>query len=75
MKFTIGTSEEQYLQLFNEPVGTVFEVEQSDYETVMRRITEYLPMGKIFEVFPINPGTSLYVETGPGFCVVTKNNL
>lgn len=63
---------EAYTPLYALVPGTVFKVE-SDYETVMERITEYAPKNKSFEVFPITPGTSLFTTYGPNHCVVTKN--
>lgn len=61
-----------YAPLYNLAVGSVFNI-SSDYETVMERIVEYAPQGKDFEVFPITPGTSLFITYGPNHCVVTKN--
>lgn len=63
---------EAYAPLYNLSVGTVFKIE-SDYETVMERIVEYTPKNKVFEVFPITPGTSLFITYGPSHCVVTTS--
>lgn len=60
---------ELYNEVFQLEVGQVFKVE-SDYETVMRRIHEYSNSGT-FEVYPIAPGTDLYIMYGPDHCVVT----
>ena len=70
--FTENTPKEQYEELYKLEMGQVFKI-QSDYETVMRRIEEYMPDGLVFKVFPINPGTSLYTMYGPDHCVVTDN--
>lgn len=70
--FTEDSPQEQYLELYKLPKGSVFKV-KSDYETVMRRIEEYKPESLIFEVFPINPGTSLYTMYGPDHCVVVES--
>lgn len=69
--FTEATPKEQYDELFKLDVGQVFKI-ASDYETVMARIEEYTPENLTFEVFPINPGTSLYTLYGPDHCVVTN---
>lgn len=69
--FTENSPKEQYEELFNLEVGSVFKI-QSDYETVMRRIEEYKPTDLTFEVFPITPGTSLYTINGPDHLVVTQ---
>lgn len=72
--FTENTPYEQYLKLYALQVGDVFKI-QSDYETVMQRIEDYKPTNIVFEVFPINPGTSLFTIYGPDHCVVTNNHL
>ena len=61
--------EEDYKQLYELNVGDVFKI-ADDYEAVMLRIEHYTPENLIFEVFPINPGTSLYTMYGPDHCVV-----
>lgn len=66
-----GTSpKEQYEKLYAFGVGEIFMIED-DYETVLRRIDEYMPKGLDFRVFPITPGTSLYTMYGPDHCIVT----
>lgn len=70
--FTEDTPKEQYEELYKLEMGQVFKI-QSDYETVMRRIEEYMPEGLVFKVFPINPGTALYTMYGPDHCVITDN--
>lgn len=70
--FTENTSKEQYEELYKLNMGDVFKIE-SDYETVMRRIEEYMPENLVFKVFPINPGTSLYTMYGPDHCVITDS--
>lgn len=70
--FTGDTPKEQYDLLYKLNMGDVFKI-QSDYETVMRRIEEYMPDGLVFKVFPINPGTALYTMYGSDHCVVTDN--
>lgn len=75
LSFNENTPREIYEELFGSEEGTVFGVEESDYETVMQRIEEYKPEGSDFEVFPINPGTQLYSTYGAGHCVVVKNTL
>lgn len=72
--FTEKTPKEQYMELYKLSVGSVFKV-QSDYETVMQRIEDYKPNGGTFEVFPINPGTSLFTMYGASHCVVVENQL
>lgn len=69
LTFTENTPKEQYDELYKLNVGDVFKI-QSDYETVMRRIEEYKPQNLTFEVFPINPGTSLYTMYGSDHSVV-----
>ena len=63
------SSKGDYEEVFSLEVGDVFKV--SDYETVMRRMDEYLPKGLKFEVTPITPGTSLYTIYGCDHVVVT----
>lgn len=70
--FTESSPKEQYEELYKLDMGSVFKV-QSDYETVMRRIEDYKPQNLSFKVFPINPGTDLYIMYGPDHCVVTDN--
>ena len=70
--FTEDSPKEQYEELYTLKKGDIFKV-QSDYETVMRRIEEYKPLGVRFEVFPITPGTSLYTLYGPDHCIVTES--
>lgn len=73
--FTEESPKEQYMALFTSlGEGDVFKI-QSDYETVMRRIEEYKPKDIIFEVFPINPGTSLFTLYGADHCVVTRKKI
>lgn len=67
-----SSPKEKYDELFKLPLGGIFKIE-SDYETVMLRITEYKPDNISFKVFPINPGTDLYTMYGPDHCVVTDN--
>jgi len=67
----IKSPTEDYLALFDEPVGTVLRVD--NFETVMRRIEENIPEGKTFELTSINPGTQLYTMYGCGHCIVTAN--
>lgn len=69
---TENSLEEQYKELYKLQMGDVFKIE-SGYETVMRRIEDYLPKGQIFKVFPITPGTDLFILYGPDHCVVTNN--
>lgn len=67
---------EQYDLLYKLDVGQVFKIHpESNYETVMRRIEEFTPSDRDFEVFPINPGTSLYTMYGPSHSVVVLNKL
>lgn len=75
LTFDKTTGQSRYNRLFTLEVGQVFRVEESDYETVMERIREYLPENRSFEVFPITPGTDLYTMHGPSHCVVVKNEL
>ena len=72
--FTESTPKEQYEKLYNLEIGQVFKI-QSGYETVMRRIEDYMPHNRVFKVFPINPGTSLYTIYGPCHCVITDNRV
>lgn len=72
--FNGDTPQSQYEELYAQPVGTVFKIE-SDYETVMRRIEEYKPSNRKFEVFPINPGTDLFTINGADHSVITENEL
>lgn len=69
-----SSRQEHYEELFKLNVGDVFMI-RSDYETVMERIEHYKPTTIIFEVFPINPGTSLYTVYGPDHCIVTDKRL
>lgn len=64
-----------YEELFKQKIGYVFKVEDADYETVMERMTEYLPNPDDFEVFPITPGTDLYSMYGASHCVIIHNGL
>lgn len=72
--FTENSPQEQYEELYKLEMGQVFKI-QSGYETVMRRIKEYMPEGIVFKVFPINPGTALYTMYGPDHCIVTDNRM
>lgn len=72
--FTESSPKEQYDALYKLNVGDVFKI-QSDYETVMRRIIEYKPKDLVFEVYPITPGTSLYILYGPDHCVITRKHI
>lgn len=65
---------EKYAELYTLAEGDVFKVE-GNYETVMRRITDYKEPNRAFEVFPINPGTDKYTLVGPDHCMVVKNQL
>lgn len=65
-----NSSEMDYMRLFLLKKGDVFKI-SSGYETVMMRIAEHKPENLVFEVFPINPGTSLYTMYGPDHLVVT----
>lgn len=64
---------EKYEELFKLPKGDVIKV--TDYETVMQRIETYKPKSGNFEVFPINPGTSLYTLYGCDHVVITENTI
>lgn len=70
LSFTEDTPREQYDELYKLEIGDVFKI-ASDYETVMRRIEEYKPENLVFKVFPINPGTDLFILYGPDHNVVT----
>lgn len=72
--FNENTEKVVYDELYTLPVGTVFKIE-ADYETVMRRIEEYKPSNRKFEVFPINPGTDLFTINGADHSVITENEL
>lgn len=72
--FTENTPKEQYDELYKLDMGQVFKI-ASDYETVMRRIEEYMPDNLVFKVFPINPGTDLFTIYGPDHCVITDNRM
>jgi hypothetical protein len=72
--FTEDSPKEQYDELYKLDMGDVFKI-ASDYETVMRRIEEYMPENLVFKVFPINPGTDLYTMYGPDHSVVTDNRM
>ena len=63
---------EQYAELYAMPVGGIIEI-VGDYETVLRRITDNIPAGKRFEVFPINAGTPLFVMYGCNHLIITVN--
>ena len=70
-----NSPKEAYNFLYQEDVDYVFEV-SSGYETVMRRIQEYKPENiSVFEVFPITPGTSLFIMYGPNHCVITDKTV
>lgn len=64
---------EKYEELFKLPKGDIVKV--TDYETVMQRIETYKPKNGNFEVFPINPGTSLYTLYGCDHVVITENTI
>lgn len=70
---TENSSEEQYQELYKLSQGDVFKTEGS-YETIMRRLHEFLPENKIFKTFPITPGTSLFTIYGPLHCVVVESS-
>ena len=65
---------EKYEELYTLGEGSIFNVE-GNYETVMRRITDYKEPNRTFAVFPINPGTDQYTLVGPDHCMVVKNQL
>lgn len=71
--FNATTPKEQYEELYTLQVGDVFKIE-SDYETVMQRIIDYMPEGLSFEAYPINPGTKLFTTYGPDHAVVIRAN-
>ena len=71
--FDKNTGRQEYEKLYDKSVGTVFSVAPDDYETVMVRIQEYKPTGKIFMVMPVMPGTTLFTTYGCDHCVVTIN--
>ena len=73
LEFDENTPREQYEELFKLKAGELFKVEASAYETVMERIEEAKPVGREFEVFPVNPGTETYAMVGPDHLVITKN--
>lgn len=69
---TPESTEEEYIELYLEKVGTIFKIE-GDYETVIRRIQDYKPEPiTFFEVTPVNPGTNLYTMYGANHLVVTE---
>ena len=68
-----SSTKEDYDKLFTLTIGSVVKV--LDYETVMRRMGEYLPKGLKFEVIPITPGTSLYTIYGCDHVVVTLKEI
>lgn len=68
------STSEDYKILYNLEVGDVFKVKDS-YEQVMEYIQHYCPTDMAFEVFPINPGTSLFTMYGPDHCIVTKKEI
>lgn len=67
--FDRDTPQSAYDALYEKPIGYVFSVNPDDYETVMGRISDGARDG--FAVFPIMPGTLLYVQYGCDHCVVT----
>lgn len=71
--FNGETPQSVYVELYDKKVGTIFKIE-ADYETVMRRIEEFKPTGREFEVFPINPGTDLYTIYGCDHLIITLNS-
>ena len=68
-----NSPKEKYEELFKLPKGEVVKV--TDYETVMQRIEDYKPTNCNFEVFPITPGTDLYIMYGCDHVVVTENTI
>lgn len=71
--FSSTSAREDYTKLFNLEVGDVLKV--TDYETVLLRMSEYMPKGLKFEVTPITPGTSLYTMYGCEHVVVTLKEI
>ena len=63
---------EEISQLYDLNVGDVFRISEG-FDGVMALIEQNTPTGKLFEVYPITPGTKLYTMYGAGHCVVTKN--
>ena len=63
-----------YQKLYALNVGDVFKV-TSEYEEVMEKIVAYCPQNLRFEVFPINPGTSLFTMYGPDHLVVIRKEI
>lgn len=74
IKLDTDSTVEEYKEILKLDVGDVFEV-CDDFDTIMERIDEATPRNKDFEVFPINPGTDLYVTYGCNHCVVIENKL
>lgn len=72
--FDKNTERSKYEELYNKSAGSVFSVAPDDYETVMVRMQEYKPAGKLFMVMPVMPGTSLFTVYGCDHCVVTLNS-
>lgn len=62
---------EEYAGIFSLAIGDIVRF-VGNYETIMRRIKEYLPEGLVFELTYIAPGTSLYIMYGPDHCIVTN---
>lgn len=72
---TENTPIEEYSRLYSQEPGFIFKIE-GDYEAVMQRIEAHVPTELAeFKVYPINPGTKLFMLTGPDHCVVTKREL
>lgn len=70
-----SSTKEDYDKVYSLEVGDVFKYD-GNYETIMRLLLEdYLPDNLLFEVFPINPGTSLYTIYGYNHIVVTSKIL
>ena len=74
LKLDTDSTIEDYKELLKLEEGDVFEV-CDDFDTIMERIEEVTPRYKDFEVFPITPGTDLYVIYGCNHCVVIANGL
>jgi hypothetical protein len=70
---TVNSTEEDYTELFNKPIGTVVKIPTADYETVLLRV-QIFAGDTPFELFPITPGTGLFTTYGPEHVVITVND-
>jgi len=72
LQLTNVSTDSDYDQIYTKPPGTVIKI-AGEYEYILNRLNERVPVGKNFQWSDILPGTSHYSLYGPSHVIITVN--